>query len=430
MSRALPLAVLLATATWVPSAASSAAVETCQGQEATIVSGPVLVLTGTEGDDVIITGGSRVTRALGGNDLICVTPAGGTGGLEAYVEAGAGEDRVDTTAFTAGFVETRLGAGTDSFVGGSTQDRVYAQAEATEESTAEVISTGAGRDSVYVGRSGEPTRSVVDLGDGNDLAGVLGLPAEGSVDGGPGKDTILPWDGTRADWTVDNAAQTLAADGVSIPMVEFEEFDLGNLAWSALTFVGTSLDERLDLADYLFARKPDGAVRAGLGDGDDTLALGRRMAGTFSGGPGEDRLELRGGSASGRDRVTVDLGRGSVRASNGDSARTTSFVHVDVVNYRHSVVRLDAAANELTVRGCEAIVRAGGGADRVLIRNGTGSCRPWRHLSSKVYGQGGDDEITAWNTADVLVGGGGDDTVDGSRGLDTCVAEFEENCER
>ena len=55
-----------------PVAPAYAAAAVCQGQPATI-EGSTGTITGTEGNDVIVsTGVDTVVRALGGNDLICV----------------------------------------------------------------------------------------------------------------------------------------------------------------------------------------------------------------------------------------------------------------------------------------------------------------------------------------------------------------------
>ena len=95
--------------------------ETCQGREATIVGvGPDI--RGTAGDDVIITGASRITYAEEGNDLVCVTPSPAGG---AYVDAGAGDDVVDATAATAP-VSAKLRTGLDRYIGGSEHDEVRA----------------------------------------------------------------------------------------------------------------------------------------------------------------------------------------------------------------------------------------------------------------------------------------------------------------
>ena len=53
--------------------AAAVAEEVCHGRPATLVGSPDATLVGTDGDDVIVTKGSRVILADDGNDLVCVT---------------------------------------------------------------------------------------------------------------------------------------------------------------------------------------------------------------------------------------------------------------------------------------------------------------------------------------------------------------------
>ncbi len=94
-----------------PVAPTHAAAAVCQGQPATI-EGSTGTITGTEGNDVIVsTGVSTVVMALGGNDLICVV------GGEVY--AGAGDDSVVSTNPETITTTAFLFGGTDTFVGGA-----------------------------------------------------------------------------------------------------------------------------------------------------------------------------------------------------------------------------------------------------------------------------------------------------------------------
>src|SRR6478735_7591944 len=110
---------LVGAALLAPTSAS-AAPTTCQGRPVTLV-GPgdaAKVLTGTEGNDVIVTEGALRVLALGGDDLICVTS-----GLQPSVDAGAGNDSVDASADDGGSL-TALGEGDDRYVGSSGLDVV------------------------------------------------------------------------------------------------------------------------------------------------------------------------------------------------------------------------------------------------------------------------------------------------------------------
>ena len=80
----------------------------CQGHPATI-EGSSGILTGTEGNDVIVAHGTAVgVRALGGNDLICVD--GGD------VSAGLGDDSVVSNAPSGAFTSVSLVGGNDTYV--------------------------------------------------------------------------------------------------------------------------------------------------------------------------------------------------------------------------------------------------------------------------------------------------------------------------
>ena len=62
---------------------------------------------------MIVTGSATSVDALGGDDLVCVATVGAPHANVIDVDAGAGDDVVDTTATGGGYyVETTLGAGT------------------------------------------------------------------------------------------------------------------------------------------------------------------------------------------------------------------------------------------------------------------------------------------------------------------------------
>jgi Ca2+-binding RTX toxin-like protein len=119
-SAAVAATALIVGALLTPAPATAVG-EMCQGREATIVGvGPDI--RGTAGDDVIVTGASKITYAEAGNDLVCVTPSATEG---TYVDAGAGDDVVDATAATTP-VSARLRAGLDRYIGGSLYGEVRA----------------------------------------------------------------------------------------------------------------------------------------------------------------------------------------------------------------------------------------------------------------------------------------------------------------
>lgn len=123
----------------------------CQGQPATI-EGSTGTITGTEGDDVIVsTGAGTEVRALGGNDLVCVV--GGN------VYTGAGNDSVVSTAATGTHTVAFLFGGTDSYVGGAgTSDVVV------DEVTSFHVDMGGGFGSLELYPTSTPGTGTVDFG--------------------------------------------------------------------------------------------------------------------------------------------------------------------------------------------------------------------------------------------------------------------------
>lgn len=115
------LTVALAGGALLESVPATASGETCQGRPATIV-GTGADIQGTPGDDVIVTGASRITYANAGDDLVCVTPSPHT---SLYVDAGPGDDVVDATISTTPTV-SQLGTGLDRYLAGPAYDEVRA----------------------------------------------------------------------------------------------------------------------------------------------------------------------------------------------------------------------------------------------------------------------------------------------------------------
>ena len=88
----LTAAALLGLTLLAPTQTATAAAETCLSRPATVVgTGPAV--TGTEGDDVIVSGTATTIDALGGDDLVCVSRPGQAPVVLA-VDAGSGRDMV------------------------------------------------------------------------------------------------------------------------------------------------------------------------------------------------------------------------------------------------------------------------------------------------------------------------------------------------
>ena len=294
LSLMAPLAVL---ATPGPTQAA----ELCQGLAPTIVGTPGSDVAGTPGDDVIATEGADTVEAGAGNDRICVTGQEDPNQLWVKVLAGHGDDIVDTTAYGS-IVMTELGPGADAFVGGPGEDDVDNR---DADGFSDTIATGGGRDRVIAGQPGQPLVDVLDLGTGLDYLKLRGLAGPGSIDAGADRDEIVMNDRTRADWRIDNRKQVLAVGDTSMPMLSVESFDLGDLRWGSVRFVGGPGEETLDLWKSPPA-KPDGAVLVDMGAGDDRFIPGpAQRLDRHRGRPGPPdpgQRQRRPGRGSGPDR--------------------------------------------------------------------------------------------------------------------------------
>jgi hypothetical protein len=149
----------------------------CMGHKPTILGtpNPDLMVTGTLGDDVIMTfGGTDIIYGYLGNDLIC--PGDGND----MVFAGGGNDIIfDDVGSNMLFGD----AGNDIIYGGIHRDVIYG---------------GAGDDTIYGGGGGDVVygdagNDTIFAGGGNDV--VLGMSGSDEIHGGDGNDRIFGGDG-------------------------------------------------------------------------------------------------------------------------------------------------------------------------------------------------------------------------------------------
>jgi Ca2+-binding RTX toxin-like protein len=472
---------LLAPTAWAGPA--SAAGETCRGEAATIVgTGPTV--TGTEGRDVIVSGSATSVSGLGGDDLICVAIIGDTRSNVIDVDAGTGDDVVDTTAMGGGYyVTTTLGAGADTFVGGRTGDTVLAGEAPWDQEGADTaldrIDTGTGRDEVFSGSPGTTNRDVVRLGDGDDHL-TLGSPAVGPdavLDAGAGDDSLRLTVGS-GDIALDMARGTFTTvrGTAQFTSFEFSTLTVGN---GTLTYRGT------EGRDSLTVHPEGGAPTLDVvtGGGDDylviepaTIAPGSRI----DSGAGTDTFT----AATSTGRLALDLP--GQRLTVGDVDAVATGLEDAFLMAPEVVMTGDGADNELMWTGCDATLRGGAGDDSLrwqydsffetyefdcvgeVSMNGGDGRDSLRGAGSDdrlvggrghdtIEGRGGDDRIRGGRGNDkmdggegrddirggkghdrllgrlghdTLIGGGGRDFADGSRGRDRCVAERERRCER
>lgn len=164
MRTVVTLVLGAASLTLLPGSMAHAA-STCQGQTATIEASSGTV-TGTPGPDVIVASGlvDRV-NAGDGVDLICLADTVERDDGWLLIDAGAGDDVIDTSAAGAKSY-TNMGAGSDTFLGGPFYD--WVEVGASGGSDSEQVSTGPGKDYLMVGDVDPGPAGTFDLGTGRD----------------------------------------------------------------------------------------------------------------------------------------------------------------------------------------------------------------------------------------------------------------------
>ena len=401
--------VAAAACTVIPGADAAAAVETCQGQEATIVGDPhVYELSGTPGPDVIVTNGSVDVRAEDGDDTICVTTN------NANVRAGRGDDHVD--ASEAPFAWAQLGPGADTYEGSSNPDTVWA-GDRAQDAERDVIATRGGYDTVVAGEPDTPFQDHIATGLGGDQVtrgGMLG-DATAVVDLGLGEDSLsFAWPSQASGtWVVDNKLGAVTKDGV--PQYSWsgaESFSLPDLRDHPVGFRGGDTAESV-LAGR-FARIDLEVLRTGRVDG----------------GAGRDVLFVHT-----FDDVFIDLARVARFAEyNLGEVRLSSVENLTLYGGTGTItIRGSAAANVVRSEGCRQTADGRAGNDtlistsvecldgeRAVLRGGPGN--------DKLRGSLTPDRLSGGPGNDDLIGREGRDVANGGPGVDRCAAEVRRSC--
>ncbi|MBS2939845.1 hypothetical protein KDN32_19060 [Nocardioides sp. J2M5] len=412
-------AVLLVPAT----GSTAAAVPTCQGEAATLV-GTKETLVGTKGRDVIVTGKAFQVKARGGDDLICVVPRR-TGINVLYIEAGSGDDVVDTTSATLNgyYVDTHLGGGSDTLEGGRGGDWVETGDATGDTSEVDVVRTGAGDDRVTTSGGAD----VVDLGPGNDdltLDGP-GTSAGGTLEGGDGYDTFTKPVGASGEHAFDLAAGTFRSPTGAADFPSFESLTV-EAGGAAVAITGTEGDDYVTVTSD--GTEPSTVV-ADLGDGDDDLLLDGSRLGAASRidlGSGADRLV----AARRSGHLALDLTSGTLEI--GRTTFSAGGVEDAFAMARRVEITGDAQDNSLSAFACRAAIVGRGGDDELIwqgdyiFESYSFGCRP----SAVLRGGAGDDSFYGSRGDDRILGGAGDDLARGGAGRDRCVAERKQACER
>lgn len=325
-----------------------AADSTCRGVSATIV-GTGADIVGTDGRDVIVTGSSGRVDAGEGDDLICVAGAALSPGW--FIDAGLGNDTVDTTGWTESAttsfgITTNLGTGIDTFIGGTAVDTV----------------------------SAEGVDDQVLLGDGDDdLRIVTSVSATSSV---------ARYDGASGDNSIhvvsELGAVDLELDGVIIiddtTRARLVGFDNATVEAPQATLRGNDQDNNLRVSGC--------ALRVDGEGGDDLVGAGASESFSFPGSC-DPHARLSGGAGNdvmygwnGRDRLFGDAGDDRIRGRDGRDL-------------------LSGGAGD---------DRLGGGDGADMLRSGRGN--------DKLVGNPGNDSLDGGHGQDSARGGDGRDRCD------------------
>ncbi|MGF9757831.1 hypothetical protein AAII07_21775 [Microvirga sp. 0TCS3.31] len=446
--RPMPLVAtgLLAATLLTTAPTAYAAGETCQGRAATVVGTPDQYgLTGTEGDDVIVTNGATGVRALGGDDLVCITGAPQSR-TTTFHDAGPGDDVVDASAATTG-ITVALGAGSDTYTGSPYDESVsggtngYDDSGPRVDTERDVITTVTGGDD-SVSSGSDRTVLNVDVivlgaddgvGFGNGVGWTGPLAAGGHLDGGGG--ARLAFGVGSGHVVVDATRGVLSQDGAAqLVWTGFDRFTTGGSASrtpASFTFLGTDRAEELDF------RFPDAhSVRQhiDMAGGDDTLSLGYddnvgARGSSYDGGPGQDHVNMWAGR-----RLDLDLASGRMKTRHDGRTIRTTMTSFDTQLLGAKKLKLDGTkkADDLRFYACKATVRGRGGADTIQQSRGDDyfeaglRCNPRKF---RLYGGGGKDVLRGSTDNDVLIGGRGRDTINGNGGRDRCSGEKLRSCE-
>lgn len=456
----LSVAGLLGLALLTPTSSAVAAGETCRGEAATIV-GTTPTVTGTEGRDVIVSAKATSISGLGGDDLICIAPAGVNFNVLS-VDAGVGNDTVDTSAAQESFsITTDLGPGADTLVGGAADDIVTTGPTASDgvDGDRDVVRTGDGDDRVTTGAPyGSTNSDVVDAGAGDDRVTLesWSTAPDGLVTGGSGTDTLQTYAGVAyVEMEVDMAAGII--DGTSSKDYQgdyltgrFSSFEGLELAVGneSVDYSGTDGDDVLEVEDLRSSCCEDPTLTADLLGGDDQVRVNAELDYRSSIDLGEGHDEL---VAAVDDGVLgLDLPSGEMWSGNGGRVPAVGIEDAFLMAPRVTMVG-DGRDNVLSFNACRATVRGGRGDDHVTNVSGDPwweehdfGCKASAKVSGgpgadrirggqgpdRLRGDGGRDRLEGRGGNDVLLGGRGLDKADGGKGRDRCVAERKKSCER
>jgi Ca2+-binding RTX toxin-like protein/nitrogen fixation protein FixH len=375
------------------------------------------------GDD--ITGGTGNDKLTGGNGTDTILPGagddevdgGGNDDIVSYADRASEPMTIDLrsgkTSGATGTAEKDALTSIETGVGGPDNDTLYGSPDAV------VIDGGTGNDTlngstavdVLIGAAGD---DVLLGNDGDDM--MYGSYGNDRMVGGPGGDIYEGGEssGDIADFSAETSPIKVTLDGKADDgRADQARFD--NVAASTDIVWGTPKDDALAAGTRsaeLQGRGGDDTIDGpGLligGDGDDLLR-GSDQRDTLQGNAGKD--ELYGGAEQddldgGTQDDYLQGGQGPDRMAGGDG-----FDEVDYANRTNPiVVRLtDGARDGEGVTGSGSNVSA----DCVGL-----FCDEVRPDNEKIVGGSGDDTLDGDSFDQTLVGGPGDDALTGHAGID------------
>lgn len=330
-----------------------------------------------------------------GDDVLRIDLAGSGGRVEAFVDAGAGNDIVRVNTMT---VEDYLGvSGPTTIEGGDGDDdiKIFADGGGTDFGGGynhAIVNGGAGNDRIetyldaYV-VDGGATLNELDGGEGDDV--IRAVAEAGSISGESGNDAR---GGAGNDDIEVTAIIRGYLDGEGRNTVRGDEGDD-----RIVTVVELGLEPGYGFDALIGVNWISG------GGGQDTLSaridlMGDRAQGTneLLGGDGDDRLTARlTFSAEGEDDESTGItGLNLLQGGEGDDRLT-------------AIIRVEGGAEEAALH---SELAGGEGADRLSVQGGEGNILEGNQDDDTLLGGSGDDRLVGGVGDDLLRGRGGDDT--------------------
>jgi hypothetical protein len=301
------------------------------------------------------------------------------------------------------------------------------------DSEPDVYSMGGGNDLVESGSAGIPNADRVDLGRGRDVLEYGGSEEApgGSVVGGDGYDTLAPSAHDLVDppddplppgdAVFDAGTGTATIGGTPyLSWSGFEEYDLGDIRRDPVTFTGSAGDDVLVLGTNV--------QHVRMGGGDDVVYDSwshHPVRGAINGGPGRDRLWM---AVDGAVRVDVSREVSVVLDGHPSTLDLSGFEDATVSGQRVALFGSNQDNRLVARTNGQAFIAGKGGDDDLDL--GIAFRHPDRGALRLATGGGGDDTLHGTRLVDVLTGGPGHDRAFGLGSRDVCTAEVRAGCER